>query len=119
MGIPSALSFGIYHSDHHNYLGEENKDPDLPTRWEVNHCESKFAKFMFFTLLSIIYALRPFILMHKKMTLDELINFVVIICTDLLIYKFWGGGALAYVLIAGAISIGAHPAAIHVIAEHH
>jgi sphingolipid delta-4 desaturase len=33
MGIPSALSFGVYHSDHHNYLGEENKDPDLPTRW--------------------------------------------------------------------------------------
>jgi sphingolipid delta-4 desaturase len=21
MGIPSAISFGIYHADHHNYLG--------------------------------------------------------------------------------------------------
>lgn len=57
--------------------------------------------------------------MHKKMTIDEIINFVVILCTDLLIYKFLGGWALTYVLITGFISIGAHPAAIHVIAEHH
>lgn len=32
MGVPTALSFGKYHSDHHNYLGEERKDPDLPLR---------------------------------------------------------------------------------------
>lgn len=31
MGIPSALSFGRYHSDHHNFMGEVDKDPDLPT----------------------------------------------------------------------------------------
>ena len=33
MGIPSAISFGIYHADHHNYLGQVNKDPDLPTEF--------------------------------------------------------------------------------------
>ncbi len=119
VGIPSALSFGIYHSDHHNYLGEENKDPDLPTRWEAKIFESKFAKFMFFMLLTFIYAFRPFFYMHKRMTFDELINFLVIICVDLMIYKFMGTGALAFVLISGIISIGAHPSAIHVIAEHH
>ncbi len=74
---------------------------------------------MFFMCLSFIYALRPFFFMHKRMTLDELINFLVIICVDLMIYKFMGTGALAFVLITGLISIGAHPAAIHVIAEHH
>lgn len=30
IGIPSALSFGKYHADHHNFMGEEGKDPDLP-----------------------------------------------------------------------------------------
>jgi len=54
--------------------------------------------------------------MHKQMKIDEIINFVVIFCTDLIVYKFWGAGALAYLLITGLISIGAHPAAIHVIA---
>lgn len=119
MGIPSAIGFGIYHADHHNYLGEVDKDPDLPTRFEVGIFKNHVMKLIFFLLLSPIYALRPFILMHKKMTIAEVVNFVVIICTDLLIYKFWGGGALAYVLIGGFLSIGAHPAAIHVIAEHH
>jgi sphingolipid delta-4 desaturase len=32
MGFPSALSFGKHHADHHNYLGEQLKDPDLPTK---------------------------------------------------------------------------------------
>lgn len=76
-------------------------------------------KLLFFILLSPIYALRPLILMHKMMTLGEAINFLVIFCTDLIIYKFWGIGALVYVVVAGLLSIGAHPAAIHVIAEHH
>jgi hypothetical protein len=56
--------------------------------------------------------------MHKKMTQGETINLVIIICSDLLVYKFWGGGALTYILVGGFLSIGAHPAAIHVIAEH-
>jgi sphingolipid delta-4 desaturase len=116
MGLPSALGFGIYHSDHHNYLGEDGKDPDLPTMFEVRNVKSTFAKCLFFLFLSLIYAFRPFIFMHKKMTVDEIVNFIVIICTDLIIYKFWGIGALAFILITGFISIGAHPAAIHVIA---
>jgi hypothetical protein len=73
-------------------------------------------KLMFFILLSPIYALRPFLLMHKRMTMSEAVNFLVIICTDLIILKFWGWGSFAYILIGGLLSIGAHPAAIHVIA---
>lgn len=30
-GIPSALSFGLYHADHHNFMGERERDPDLPS----------------------------------------------------------------------------------------
>jgi len=40
-------------------------------------------------------------------------------CTNVIIYKLLGLKALAYVLIGAFLSIGAHPAAIHVIAEHH
>ncbi len=35
MGVPSAISFGKFHSDHHNFLGEYGKDPDLPLMAEV------------------------------------------------------------------------------------
>lgn len=34
MGLPTAISFGRYHADHHNFLSEEGKDPDLPMRKE-------------------------------------------------------------------------------------
>ena len=54
--------------------------------------------------------------MHKKMTQGEIINCVLVFCSDLLVLKFWGIGAIAYILVGGFLSIGAHPAAIHVIA---
>ena len=118
MGLPSALSFGRYHSDHHNFMGEVDKDPDLPTYFEIEKANSSLKKLIYFMLMSPIYALRPFICMHKQMNVAELINLIVVICSNLLIYKFWGIGAISYVLISGYLSIGAHPAAIHVIAEH-
>jgi len=31
LGIPAGISFGIYHADHHSYMGSLEKDPDLPT----------------------------------------------------------------------------------------
>lgn len=33
MALPSAMSFGRYHSEHHNFFSEENEDPDLPLAW--------------------------------------------------------------------------------------
>jgi sphingolipid delta-4 desaturase len=30
IAFPTAHSFGKYHADHHNFLNEEGKDPDLP-----------------------------------------------------------------------------------------
>ncbi len=50
---------------------------------------------------------------------DEFANIVFILTTNYLIYHFWGGGALLFVAISGISSIGPHPAAIHIIAEHY
>lgn len=55
---------------------------------------------------------------NTKISLDEILNYVFIIFTDLIIYKYWGSGALLYLLIVAFLSIGPHPAAIHVLAEH-
>ena len=38
---------------------------------------------------------------------------------DAIIYKYWGGGALLYLLLGAYLSIGPHPASMHVIAEHY
>ncbi len=46
-------------------------------------------------------------------------NYLFIAFTNYSIYHFWGPYALLFFLIAGLSSIGPHPAAIHIIAEHY
>jgi len=67
MGVPSAISFGKFHADHHNFLGEHGKDPDLPFMEESEHIRKKFGKFIFFLTISIIYAFRPLLFFKKEM----------------------------------------------------
>jgi sphingolipid delta-4 desaturase len=55
---------------------------------------------------------------NKKISLDEVLNYIVIFIFDLVVLKYWGSGALLYLLIVAFLSIGPHPAAIHVLAEH-
>lgn len=43
---------------------------------------------------------------------------IVTMVGNLLIYKYWGINAIFYLLATALISIGPHPAAAHVIAEH-
>ncbi len=120
MGIPSAISFGRYHSDHHNFLNEIKQDPDLPLPWEsklsYNH---RWYKYLFYTIIEAFYALRPVFMNNPSVRIDELVNYAFIVFTNYLIYHFWGSSALIFTLIAGMSSIGPHPAAIHIIAEHY
>jgi sphingolipid delta-4 desaturase len=118
MGFPSALSFGKHHADHHNYLGEQNKDPDLPTVLESRLSRHPLFKVFFWSWLSLFYAFRHMLCYNRKISLDEVVNYIVIIIFDYFVFKYWGGGALLYLLISAFLSIGPHPAAIHVLAEH-
>jgi hypothetical protein len=55
---------------------------------------------------------------NKKISFDEILNYIVIVAFDLVILKYWGSGALLFLLIVTFLSIGGHPGAIHVLAEH-
>ncbi len=60
MALPSAISFGRYHSDHHNFLGEINGDPDLPLLWESKlSAQHKWYKYAFYLVIEVFYAMRP------------------------------------------------------------
>lgn len=119
MGFPSAISFGKYHADHHNFLGEKYKDPDLPFEKESILSKSVAFKFIFMIGISVVYAFRPMLFMRKTITVAEWVNFITIFCMDAIIYKYWGPGALLYLLLGAYLSIGPHPASMHVIAEHY
>ena len=53
-----------------------------------------------------------------KLTKGEIINLAFIVVTDILIYKYWGINAILYMILCAFVSIGPHPTAIHVLAEH-
>ena len=120
MGLPSAISFGRYHADHHNFLNQMQRDPDLPLPWEsklsYNH---PWYKYLFYLIIEAFYALRPIFMKNPSMRLDQILNYIFIFYTNYLIYQYWGFGALLFILISGLSSIGPHPAAVHIIAEHY
>ena len=119
MGVPSAISFGKHHNDHHNFMGDAEKDPDLPVRHESEASKNFLFKLFFWIFLTIFYAVRPMLFSsNTKLTKDEVINVVIIVCTNILIYKAWGVNAMIYLLFVALISIGPHPAAGHTMAEH-
>jgi sphingolipid delta-4 desaturase len=56
---------------------------------------------------------------NPSIRLDEILNYIFIIFTDILVYVYWGPSALLFLIVSGLSSIGPHPAAIHIIAEHY
>ena len=120
IGIPSAMSFGKHHADHHNFLGEKSKDPDLPLDVEAQWIKKNpLNKLLFWFFLTIVYGARPMLFYDTKITKLEFLNLFVVVITDLLILKYWGINALAYIILCAFLSIGPHPTAIHVLAEHY
>lgn len=117
--IPSGISFGIYHADHHLFFSEGINDPDLPTPWEVSLIKGKLRKFLYFMIMTPVYAIRPLFAVPKKFTLPEIINIVIVMCNNLLVLKFWGIKSLMYLVLSSYFSIGGHPSAVHVMAEHY
>jgi sphingolipid 4-desaturase/C4-monooxygenase len=96
------------------------KDPDLPLPWEskLSYDYPRY-KYVFYAIIEAFYALRPIFMHNPSIRLDEVLNYVFIIGLDFVILYHWGFNALLYILISGASSIGPHPAAIHIIAEHY
>lgn len=118
-GIPSAMSFGRYHKDHHQYMDEPGVDPDLPSEWEVQFFRTTFRKFAFVLFMPFFYAIRPFVITPKTPDVFEIFNILVIFFMNFVFVKTFGWSFLIYLLFASLIGMGFHPVAMHVIAEHY
>lgn len=119
-GVPSAMGFGRFHAEHHLFFSEREKDADLPfTSESERSVKFKWYKYVFYFFIWGFYALRPLFMKDSKPKLDEKLNLAFILCTNFLIYHYWGGYALIFIFFSGVNSIGAHPAAAHIIAEHY
>lgn len=79
---------------------------------------NRFKKLIFLVGVAFVYAFRPMLFQIKPLTPIELLNFAIIIIYDIVVYFTLGGWTLAYLLGCVFLSIGPHPAAMHIMAEH-
>ncbi|XP_013394317.1 sphingolipid delta(4)-desaturase DES1 [Lingula anatina] len=119
LGIPYSISFKKYHLEHHRYQGDDELDVDIPTKLEGRLFHSTFTKFIWVLLQPFFYALRPLFLRPKKIEMLEVINFLMQLVFDVLIYYFFGWRSLAYLVCGTFLAMGLHPVAGHFISEHY
>ncbi len=119
IGVPMAVSFKIYHMEHHRYQGIEGYDVDLPTAWEGQFFKNIPLKILWLFLQPLFYAFRPFFVRPKPPTYLEILNVVIQVIADALIWYFLGFKALYYLLIGTFLCLGIHPMAGHFISEHY
>lgn len=117
--IPNAVSFGRYHRDHHTYLGHEVDDPDIPVLLEIQTFNNPLKKMIFLAIMPFFYALRPYFKSPKIQNKMEILNIIVIVITDYLIIKYFGGKCFFYLIVGTLWGLSINPVAAHIIAEHY
>ena len=119
VGVPVAETFRYYHLLHHVHQGEQGTDTDLPTELEGRLLSGPVQKLIWVFGQGFAYALRPLFVHPKRPTAGELLNLLLQLAFDAVIFHFWGIKALAYLPISSLIVMGLHPVAGHYISEHY
>lgn len=119
MGVPSSTMFKRYHMEHHIHQGDAEMDQDIPTAWEGRFFTNTPLKAIWLLLQPAFYALRPTFVRPKKMFLMDMVNTLVIICSDSLVVHFFGWKSLLFLVASTLLGMGFHPVAGHFIAEHY
>lgn len=118
-GVPSAISFGRYHRDHHTYLGDQIDDPDIPVLMEIKTFRNPLTKCLFLIILPFFYSLRPYFKKPKLQNKMEIINLITIFTTDYLVWRFFGFYSFFYLIVGTLWGLSIHPVAAHILAEHY
>jgi sphingolipid delta-4 desaturase len=119
VGLPVAAAFREYHLMHHTQQGVDGIDTDIPTVWETKVVRGPMMKFIWLSLQGLAYGLRPLFMLPLRPTRWVILNAVVQIAFDLIIFHFWGLKALLYLPISTLLVMGLHPISGHYISEHY
>lgn len=118
--VPMAMSFDHYHPLHHVYQGEQDKDPDMPMLWEIPLIRGRtWGKMIIMAFAPIMYALRAVWKYGGAPTKWEIVNIVLVVIVDFLIYNICGPRGLLFLLLSFFLGHSFHPAAGHFIQEHY
>jgi len=90
IGIPFSVSFKKYHMEHHRYQGDEVLDTDIPTELEAKLFDTTMGKMAWMFLQPFFYALRPMIVNPQVPSVLEIVNVVIQLTFNALVYHFFG-----------------------------
>lgn len=117
--IPSAVSFGRYHRDHHSNFGDILNDPDIPTVGEVKFFNTWYKRLFYVMFMPIFYALRPYFKKPKSPSGMELFNIFCSFLYGSAIAYFFSAKALAYLTLGTLFGLSINPIGGHLIGEHY
>lgn len=117
--VPVATKFREYHHDHHIFMGVDDGDVDLPTKFEGKWVRGYIPKFIYMFFYILVYAVRPILIRPKAIHRGDVVNWAIVITVDLLILRFWGFQSLLYLALGSLFAGGIHPLAGHLLAEHY
>lgn len=119
IGVPISVSFKKYHLEHHRYQGDEKKDVDIPSDFEGRMFNRTFSKLIWVILQPYFYAFRPLFIRPMPVSTLEIVNFIVQVTFDVLVYKYFGIKAIFYFIQGTFLGTGLHPLSGHFISEHY
>lgn len=117
--IPMSVSYKIYHADHHRFLGHDTHDVDVPTLIETWLFRNPLTKTIWLMINPAFHGIRPFYKSPKVPSRLEIINFVVQITFNIVIFIVFNEKALFYLLFSTLLGLGLHPSSGHFISEHY
>jgi len=117
--IPSAISFGRYHADHHSNFGDAENDPDLPHIKEMHLFNTWYKKLLYVFIMPVVYGLRPYFKKPKATSPMEFLNIVCCFTYGYFIYDIFGIKQLCYLVMGTLMGLSIHPFGAHIIAEHY
>jgi len=119
-GFPAAMSFKKYHLEHHQYQGVDRVDMDIPSDVEVKLIgRSSAYKALWVLLQPALYPLRPLLARPTTMRSWEILNWVVQVTFNTIMWYHLGWKAAFYQAIGTMIGMGLHPCGGHFISEHY
>ena len=117
--FPSSIAFKKYHILHHRYMGVEEIDPGLPTKFEAWIFCNSMAKVVWVILQPFFHAIRPMVVNPLTPSGLEILNIVVQLAFDYFVVRFWGLKSLVFMAASTILGMGLHPLAGHLIADHY
>jgi sphingolipid delta-4 desaturase len=99
------------------YQGDELFDTDIPTTFEAKMFHNTFGKFCWLALQPFFYAIRPLVVYPKPPSNLEIINTIIQLTFDYLVFHFFGVKSLLYLLSGTILALGLHPVAGHFVSE--